>query len=97
MLTIKAKCLAVDYDINDYTNYIFENYDATEPYERYILCVKYPNWNSMCKKGWEGYLTIDEHVAGEDYWYKGNEKTSYNYTHIQFVKFIRTTEKYFKL
>jgi hypothetical protein len=89
-MVILAKLLASNRDDCDYTTYVFKNLeDNVTPQTRYVMCVKYPNWNSIrLKIGDEGYLHYEEIHAGIDKWYDGNGMVAYRYDTIQFIKFI---------
>ena len=95
MITL-VRLIANDRDSLDYVTYVFKNLeDDVTPQTRYIMCVKYPNWDSKkLKMGDEGYLHYEEIRAGLDKWYDGNSMVPYKYNTVQFIKFVpRETEE----
>lgn len=89
MKTILAKLLAKQNDSFGYVTYIFRNTETEDIFDKYMMCTQYPNWqHRMLELGEVGYLTYEEHLAGYDKWFDGNNMRYYNYTHIQFIKFI---------
>lgn len=87
--TVKAKLLAKNKDMFDYTTYAFINVDSNE----YILCTRFPNWeHKSIQVGEEGILQYREVIAGEDAWYRDGNTTPYNYTGWHFIKFIPIIE-----
>lgn len=89
-MVILAKLIASDRDSLDYVTYVFKNLEDNVPsHLKYVMCVKYPNWDSKkLKMGEEGYLHYEEIQAGIDKWYDGREMISYKYNTIQFIKFV---------
>ena len=91
-ITTKAKLLVQETDSADYTTYVFEilDKDDIQKYRtKYIMCVKWPNWDHrLLKNGEMGYLNCMEIRAGVDQWFDGNGFTPYKYDAIQFVKFV---------
>lgn len=88
-ITYRAKFLAKDTDIMGYSSYVFENLDFTEPSNKYIMCVRFPNWNQApFTFGDVGFLTVRYVEEGKDEWYNGKDFTKYRYTNLIFMKFI---------
>lgn len=88
-ITIYAVCLREFMDSLGYVTYVFEDLKFSDPDFRYIMCVKFPNWNNPTfYPGDKGYLNIRYIQAGKDKWFNGKDFVPYNYTNIQFLKFI---------
>lgn len=93
-MTILTQLVASFVDIQEYTTYVFKCLeDDVAVLSRYIMCIKYPNWNhSKIELGDVGYLVCEEIKAGIDKWYDGNKMIPYKYNAIQFLKFIKKPE-----
>lgn len=94
-MTVLAKLVAKETDSLNYTTYVFE---CLEDYmiekTKYIMCVRYPNWDARVIELEDvGYLEFREVLAGVDKWFDGNKMVYYNYDDIQFIKFIPKVEK----
>lgn len=89
-MTVLAQLIAEDRDIQDYTTYVFKCLEKDiASISKYIMCVRYPNWNHRrLILGEVGYLTFEEIKAGVDTWYNGKNMIPYKYNAIQFLKFI---------
>ena len=89
-ITIRAKLVDYNIDIDGYITYVFCNLEPNSGAEKYIMCVRYPNWDNMPFKPFDtGFLTYAEIIAGEDTWQDTNaQQVPYKYTNIQFLKFI---------
>lgn len=73
----------------DYINYVFENLEYESVDYKYIMCVRFPNWDCYSiSLGDVGYATVKYVEAGVDKWYDGFNFVPYNYTNIVFLKFI---------
>lgn len=87
---IEAEC-----DVSNYITYVFKVNDDEEVKfldSKYIMCVRYPNWDHrMIDKGESGYLTYNIVIAGKDTW--GVECTPYKYSAVQFIKFVDEKKK----
>lgn len=93
-ITIRAKLLAEHTDFMGYINYVFENLEAQEPDFKYIMCVRFPNWDqSLMSIGDIGYLNIRYVEEGVDKWFDGKDFIPYKYTNIIFIKFIEEKPK----
>lgn len=90
-ITIHAELIDYNTDLYGYTIYVFRNLEYTDWTNKYIMCVRVPNWeHSLMKLNTQGYLTYKPIEAGTTEWYdrtKGN-KVKYRYTFIQFIRFI---------
>lgn len=93
MITILAKLVAKSEDVDGYITYVFTDLDSKE----YLMCVQFPRWeHRSLRLGEIGYLEYKEIRAGMDKWYDGEKMIPYNYTNIQFIKFIsKPAEKEF--
>lgn len=91
-VTTKAKLVAKGDDGLGYITYVFEiidDYDLKRLNTKYIMCVRYPNWDSAkIYLGEKGYLEVMEVIAGVDKYFKNNTMIPYNYSNVQFLKFI---------
>ena len=89
-ITIHAKLVAYVNEGMGYTTYVFENLEFNNDYDfQYIMCVCFPNWEGILpKNGDEGYVSLRYIQAGIDKWFNGKEFIPYNYTNVQFLKFI---------
>lgn len=89
-----AKLVAKTTDSQDYTTYVFkclEDYMIKQT--PYIMCTKWPNWNSkVINIGDVGYLDFMEIRAGIDEWFDGKNFIPYNYNNIQFIRFVPKPE-----
>lgn len=87
--TSLVKLLAQESDHFGYITYIFERLEAESLLDKYIMCVRYPNWqHKELTVGDIGYVETAEIFAGTDKWFDGNKMIPYHYTTIQFIKFI---------
>ena len=88
-ITIHAKLLASVQEGMGYLTYVFENLEFTDDDFQYIMCVRFPNWEGVLpKNGDEGYVSLRYIQAGVDKWFDGKEFVPYNYTNVQFLKFV---------
>ena len=72
-----------------YTTYVFQNLDSTDIKNKYIMCIRYPNWmHGHITLNEKGFLHYNYVEAGQDSWYDGKNYISYRYTDCQFQKFI---------
>lgn len=98
MGTVLAKLVAKENDTCGYITYVFVILDRSERKRlnsKYIMCVRYPNWEHRdIKVGEIGYLNYKVIIAGVDQWFDGKDLRYYKYSTIQFVKFIsKSTSK----
>ena len=92
MKTVLAKLVAQECDCG-YTTYVFRKLEETDEEKKYIMCIRYPNWNHReLKLGDIGFLYYTEVEAGIDTWYDGTKMVPYKYNAIQFLKFIDLPE-----
>lgn len=94
MVTL-CKLVAYDVDFFGYITYVFENLEEEVIKKtKYIMCIRYPNWNHKDLKLEEvGYLHFEEIRAGVDKWFDGKEMIPYRYNAIQFIKFVDKPEE----
>lgn len=94
---VLAKLLEKQSDIFGYITYVFElleKEDVDSLQSKYIMCIRYPNWNhGVIKKGEVGYLKVNEVKAGLDKWFDGKDFVPYKNDDIQFIKFIKVREE----
>ena len=65
--TIYAKFVAESVDFMGYTSYVFENLESTCWDNKYIMCVRFPNWNQASFNiGDTGYLNVRYVEEGVD-------------------------------
>jgi hypothetical protein len=91
MITIHAELIDYSQDINDYTLLVFLNLESNHWTNKYIMCVKFPNWDhGPIKLNSRGFLTYKEIREGIDKWYNPNSKemVPYKYTNVQFIRFL---------
>lgn len=90
-----VELVANETDEFDYTTYVFKRLEECTDLDKYIMCIRYPNWN--CKKlqlGDIGYVHCEEIRAGIDKWFNGTDMIPYNYNTVQFIRFIYKPKDY---
>lgn len=90
-MTVLAKLVASEKDIQDYETYVFECLDK-EMIEKskYIMCTRFPNWDHRkIDLGEVGYLKFFEVQAGIDKWFDGTQMIPYKYDGSHFIKFVK--------
>lgn len=89
-VTVLAQLVAKEDCGLGYETYVFKCLDKdVEVLTRYIMCIRYPNWNHRELELDEiGYLNFLEVRAGIDKWFDGTEMIPYRYNAIQFLKFV---------
>lgn len=93
-ITLRVKLKAKNIDIGSYITYVFENLNQTDIYDKYIMCVQFPNWNqSEIFVGDVGYVNVRYVKEGVSQWYDGDKMNVYKYTNVVFLKFIKEPEK----
>ena len=93
-MTLHVEFISYEHNINGYTVYVFKNLDNPEWFNKYIMCVRFPNWDHRgLSLNERGYLTYKENIAGEHYYNAttGNNDV-YKYNTLQFIKFIKEIE-----
>lgn len=94
----KAKLLSQMRDSFGYTTYGFMLTDTDDVKlleTKYVICVRYPNWNhKQIKNGDIGILHFVEITAGIDKWFDGKGFNPYRYNNWQFMKFIPEQEEH---
>lgn len=92
-ITYKAKLVSQQIDSVGYITYVFENLEYEDLKYKYLMCVRFPNWNhKSLTSGSTGYVTLKYVEGGVDKWYNGIDFTYYNYSNIIFSKFIEEIE-----
>ena len=87
---IHAKLEVLYEDLCGYTTYVFRDLES----DRYIMCVKFPNWNqSVINIGDTGFLRVRYVEEGKDEWYDGTDLIKYKNTDIIFLKFVHEKSK----
>lgn len=88
-ITYHVKFITECKDTLGYINYVFEDLEYKDCDYKYIMCVRFPNWDqSKFNIGDEGYVTIKYVREGIDKWFDGKDFITYKYTNIIFLKFI---------
>lgn len=92
MTTIHAQLVAFEQDLLNYITYVFKNLDNAPFGHNYIMCKRFPNWQSgPINLGDSGFLTYDVVESGRDTWYDKNtgQNIPYNYSDIIFISFTK--------
>lgn len=93
-ITIHAKLVAEYTDGMGYTSYVFEDLEFTDNDFRYIMCVRFPNWDQgPINLDDKGYLSVRYVEEGVDKWFDGTKMVPYKYTNVIFLKFIEEKPK----
>ena len=88
-VTMRAKLVASQADCMGYINYVFENLEYTDDDYKYMMCVRFPNWEQgPINLDDIGFVTVKYVRAGIDEWFDGEEMVKYKYTNIVFMKFV---------
>lgn len=88
-VTYHVKFVAYCEDGMGYINYVFEDLEFQDYDYKYIMCVRFPNWDQApFNIGDVGYVTVRYVREGIDKWYDGKEFVTYKYTNLIFLKFI---------
>lgn len=88
-VTYHVKFVAEYEDGMGYANYVFECLEYDNLDYKYIMCVRFPNWNQCSMKlGDVGYVSLRYVEEGIDKWYDGKDFVPYKETNIIFLKFI---------
>lgn len=90
-MTIKARLLSLREEVGGYITYVFENLDSLNLYDKYIMCKRFPNWETpFINIGVKGFLNFKEVIAGKDTWYdhESGSDIAYKYTDIHFINFV---------
>ena len=93
-LTFHVRHVATTNDGLGYINYVFEDLECIDPDYRFIMCVRFPNWNQGAfNYGDEGFVTVRYVFEGTDKWFDGKDFIPYKDTNIIFMKFIPLKSK----
>ena len=88
-VTYKVKLVAHNIDSMNYTTFVFEDLEYTNPDYKYLCCVMFPNWNQgIISINDIGYVTVRYVREGIDKWFDGQNFNTYRYTNVIFLKFI---------
>ena len=93
---IHGKLIGLKNNLGGYISYIFLNLDSNTVLDKYIMCTRFPNWESpFIKLGDTGYVKYREVFGGVDEWYDKEKEIfiKYNYTDIHFLDFVYDKEK----
>ena len=72
-----------------YVTYVFRNLEENSWKTKYKMVTRCPNWSHRTiNVGEVGFLSYEDHIAGEDKWFDGLNFNFYRYTMSQFIKFI---------
>ena len=89
MVTIFSKLRAKLDEGLGYVTYVFENLEESIWNTKYKMVTRCPNWDHRAINiGEEGFLTYEDHIAGDSKWFDGKNFNFYRYTMSQFMKFI---------
>lgn len=84
-----VQLIASESDSLGYITYVFKKLEDCTESSKYLMAVRYPNWDAkQLKLGDIGFVHCEEIRAGIDKWYNGKEMVPYNYNTIQFIKFV---------
>ena len=93
-VTYHVKLVASCSDGLGYINYVFEDLEYKDYDYKYLMCVRFPNWDqALFELGDVGYVTVKYVQEGIDKWYDGTNFNIYKQTNIIFLKFIPEQEK----
>ncbi len=88
-ITYHVKLLAEFEDGMGYITYVFERFEYDNLDNKYIMCVRFPNWNQgPINLGDVGYISVRYVEGGVDKWYDGTNFVPYKEPNIIFLKFI---------
>lgn len=89
-IVIKARFINGYLDFNGYCIYVFENLESDYWDNKYIMCVRYPNWEGNTPNiNDEGFLQYTYIYAGNSYYNRLTGTNSiYEYNHVRFDKFL---------
>lgn len=93
-VTYHTELIAIDSDCSGYTTLVFKNLEYDNLDFKYLMCVRYPNWNhGPVDIGDIGYLHVKYVEEGVDKWFDGVKLIPYKYTNCIFIKFVKETVK----
>lgn len=96
MHIVRAELLTYRREFGGYIIYVFQNLDSKTWDTKYIMTVRFPNWNSpLLQVGDKGFLKYKEVEAGKTTWWDNNNQTNvvYKYDNIIFEDFIHDKNK----
>ncbi len=83
LITLKEDC--------GYITYVFRNLEECDILHKYLMCVRFPNWEcEFLQIGDKGFVKYKEVYAGKDSWYDTTSDSfiPYKYTDIHFINFV---------
>lgn len=88
-ITYHVKFIAEGDEGNGYMLYVFERLEYDNLDDKYIMCVKFPNWHYLSfKLGDIGYVSVRYVEEGKDKWFDGTDFIPFKNSHIIFLKFV---------
>jgi len=96
MHIVRAELITFRKEPGGYIMYVFRNLDSNDWENRYIMTVRFPNWNTpLLKVGDLGFLKYKEVEAGKTTWWDNNSQTNvaYKYDNVIFEDFIHERKK----
>lgn len=92
-ITVRCKLVASRADYMGYITHVFENLEADDITNKYVMCVQFPNWEQPhISVGDIGFATVRYVTAGVDTWFNGTTYIPYKSTDIHFIKFVPLPE-----
>lgn len=88
LITFKEDC--------GYITYVFKNLDECDILHKYLMCIRFPNWDcATLSVGDRGFVEYREVYGGIDKWYDKASDTfvPYKFTDIHFLDFIFDKKK----
>lgn len=88
LVTFKEDC--------GYITYVFENLEECDILHKYLMCVRFPNWEcGPIDVGDKGFIKYREVTAGVDKWYDKSADVfrPYKFTDIHFIDFTPDKQK----
>lgn len=93
-MVVLAKLVASYTDELNYITYVFECLEERVYDSKYVMTVRYPNWDTKFIQLEDiGYVYFKEVRAGIDKWFDGQNMVPYRYDTMQFLNFVYREEK----
>lgn len=96
MHIVRAELLTFRNEFGGYIVYVFRNLESCGLTDKYIMTVRFPNWNCpLLNVGDTGFLKYKEVEAGKSTWWDNNTQTNvaYKYDNVIFEDFIHDRKK----